>query len=136
MSIRCARDIEAFRNCVYNCNVVDLGHRGSCFTWHRGNSLSIYVREWLGRFLASPRWVDLFPGIDVQHFPIYRSDHAPILLSMEKWRREDCNEKLFRFESFWLSKEGCRDIISDVWSSNLDSPIHAKLELYGNSLKD
>ena len=51
---RCVRDVEAFRNCVHNCDVVDLGYRGSWFTWHHGNSPTTYVRERLDRFLASP----------------------------------------------------------------------------------
>lgn len=133
---RCARDIDAFRNCINNCNVVDLGYRGSYFTWYCGNSQSTYIRKRLNRFLVSLGWVDLLLGIDVRHFLIYRSNHTPILLCTENRKREECNEKLFRFESFWLSKEGYREVVSKFWNSNVSSPMHAKLEECGNSLKE
>ena len=33
---RCDKDMDNFRRCIDDCNVVDLGYRGSCFTWCRG----------------------------------------------------------------------------------------------------
>lgn len=111
-TVRHEPDMAAFRRCLEDCNVVDLGFRGSFYTLSRGNSPSTMIRERLDRFLATPCWVDLFPNINVRHFPIYKFDHAPILLNSSMPGREEYNEKLFKFESYWLTNDECRQVVS------------------------
>ncbi|KAL2925558.1 Carbamoyl-phosphate synthase large chain [Bienertia sinuspersici] len=55
------RQMDAFREVIVYCSLRDLGFHGNTFTWYRGNNPSTIVTE-------------------VVYFPIYRSDHAPILL--------------------------------------------------------
>ena len=80
--------------------------------------------------------MDLFPGIDVRQFPMYRSDHAPILLDTETRCMEDYKDRLFRFESYWLSNEKCYDVVVNSWREGISVPIHARLEACANSLKE
>lgn len=42
-AIRNENNISAFRRCVDDCNLVDLGFCGRCFTWCRGKSPSTFV---------------------------------------------------------------------------------------------
>ena len=60
--------------------------------------------------LAYAEWLDLFQYFDVRHFPIYCSDHAPILLRTTKPQADGCDAKLFRFESLWLSNDDSRGL--------------------------
>ena len=82
---RSDKEMFDFRQCVDDCNVLDLGFRGSCFTWCRGKNPSTFVRERLDRFLATLQWVCLFPNCDVRHFPVYKLDHSPILLNSKSF---------------------------------------------------
>lgn len=72
----------------------------------------------------------------MRHMPIFKSDHAPILLSTESRCPNDPHERLFRFESFWLSKEGCNDIVSTTWKDGINFSIQARLESCATSLKE
>lgn len=105
------KEIADFRDCVDSCGLNDLGFRGSMFTWCRGLSHKPMIRERLDRFLACGEWLNLFMFFDVRHFPIYRSDHAPIMLCTSKPPIEECEKKLFRFESLWLSRDKCREVV-------------------------
>lgn len=73
--------MDAFRGAIDTCGFRDLGFRGSIFTWKRGTTPGSFVRERLDRFLADSEWCDMFPNYNVRNFPMYCSDHAPILLS-------------------------------------------------------
>lgn len=132
---RCDKNMDDFRICIDNCDVVDLGYRGSCFTWCRGKNPATFVRERLDRFLANPQWVSLFPNSKVRHFPIYSFNHAPILLNTECYKRDEIHHKLFRFETFWLSNDNCREVVTNAWDELMGSTVDAKLENCANALK-
>ena len=72
------KDTDAFRGCLDNCSLRDLGYRGSTFTWSRGNSPATMIRERLDRFVACSWWQQIFHSYDIRHFSIYRLDHAPL----------------------------------------------------------
>lgn len=93
------------------------------------------IQERLDRFLALPQWVDIFPVSNVRHFPIYKSDHATIMLNTETRRMEDYRDRLFRFESFWLSNEKYHDIVRNSWKEGICSPIETRVETCANSPK-
>lgn len=51
-NLRPEREMDAFRSCLDECGLQDLGYRGSAFTWSRGSSPSSMIRERLDRFVA------------------------------------------------------------------------------------
>lgn len=69
--IRQDRDMAAFRDCLDDCGLRDLGYRGSTFTWSRGISPSTIIRERLDHFVACSGWQNIFHVFDVRHFSIY-----------------------------------------------------------------
>lgn len=83
-SSRADRDMDAFREFLNDCGLQDIGYRGSTFTWSRGNSPTTMVIERLDKFVACSGWLNVFHSFDVRHFPIYRLDHAPIMLSTSR----------------------------------------------------
>ena len=50
---RSEREMQAFRDCVDDCDFKDLGFRRSMFTWTRGNHPNTHVKERLDRFLTT-----------------------------------------------------------------------------------
>lgn len=59
-----------------------------------------------------------------------------ILLSTSSSFREDFRDKPFRFESYWLSNDGCKQIVFDAWNATMGDRVDVKLEHYSNALKE
>lgn len=73
--------MEAFREALDVCGVIDLGFEGYRFTWSNGRSGSGNVQERLDRFVANYRRLNLFEGAQVTHLGSSHFDHCPILLN-------------------------------------------------------
>uniref|UniRef100_A0A803MN94 TAFII55 protein conserved region domain-containing protein n=1 Tax=Chenopodium quinoa TaxID=63459 RepID=A0A803MN94_CHEQI len=131
---RSERLMDAFREAIDQCHLRDLGFKGSTFIWERGNSMSTFVREWLDRFLADDRWMTLFPEYEVRNFPIYSSDHAPIMVYLKKKAESDRCGKSFKFEPLWLSREDCGEIVDRSWNASLELNIDRKIARCGEDL--
>ncbi|KAL2929163.1 hypothetical protein RDABS01_034574 [Bienertia sinuspersici] len=133
---RSERCMDGFRELIDDCSLHDLGYQGSCFTWQRGVTMETLIRERLDRFLACEDWCNLFPSREVRHLPIYCSDHAPIILTAGKETNMWAKKKLFKFESFWLSKPECEDVIRNSWSEELYQPADIKLAKCASVLEE
>ncbi|KAL2933039.1 hypothetical protein RDABS01_016158 [Bienertia sinuspersici] len=109
--------MDGFREAIDTCRLRDMGFKGNWFTWQRGVS----------GFLASEEWCTQFPNAEVIHLPIYKSDHAPILLKATvgggEWRRD----RAFYFEAHWLSNSECEKIVERTWKDYCTEPVHARI---------
>ncbi|CAN6570393.1 unnamed protein product [Malus baccata var. baccata] len=72
-----------FREFVAQNELIDLGFVGYPFTW-RNNQKAKPIQQRLDRGLATMGWHDLFPENIIRHVILEGSDHALLLLSMEK----------------------------------------------------
>ena len=117
-----------FREVVELCGIRDLGFRGGTFTWRRGNDPSLMIRERLDRFMACDEWETLFPQYWVRNFPIYKSDHSPILLSTSDAVSGRGKRKAFHFEALWLSRPECQDVVRRAWTSSVSENVATKVE--------
>ncbi|KAJ4846418.1 hypothetical protein Tsubulata_044963 [Turnera subulata] len=90
---------KAFRCCVSDAGLLDLGFSGTRFTWKRGS-----YQSRLDRALCNGAWRTAFPNAEVRHLPYTCSDHCPLLvknnISPPKTSRP------FRFQAAWLSHTG------------------------------
>ncbi|KAL2904162.1 hypothetical protein RDABS01_002872 [Bienertia sinuspersici] len=116
--------MDAFRNAINDCSLKDMGYKGSGFTWQRRNNPCTFVRERLDRFLADDQWCKLFPYYKVNHFPIYKSDHALICLNTNVVNVGDNINKYLMFEALWLSKEECWQVVKDAWNNSQSMQAH------------
>lgn len=108
--------MDAFKEAIDDCGLHDLGFKGRTFTWQRGTEPGSVIRERLDRFLVSEEWHNLFPRSMVRHFPIYKSDHAPILLNTEAINFQNKEKRRFHFEALWLASEECRGVVESSWN--------------------
>lgn len=69
-----------FRDFLFETGLVDLGFKGSAYTWTNRQSTSNAIFECLDRVVATVQWSQLYPQAFVNHLPRIHSDHAPILL--------------------------------------------------------
>ncbi|KAL2936773.1 Protein translocase subunit SecA, partial [Bienertia sinuspersici] len=137
---RSGRCMDDFRSAMDDCALRDLGYMGNKFTWQRGLTEETMLRGRLDRFMACDDWCSLFPSNEVCHFPIHRSDHAPIMLQAgkndEQWRKG----RLFKFEAYWLSREECEEVVRNAWQGSEIDLGHMQSYWYAraraNDLKD
>ena len=126
--------MDAFRSAIDDCGMVDLGFKGNIFTWQRGINVDTMVKERLDRCMANNAWCAMFQFSEVLHFPIYKSDHARILLKFGRDKTRHKKGKLFRFESLWLSNGECEKVVGNAWREHAGSDIHSRVSGVASSL--
>ena len=122
--------MKAFQDIIDECGLHDLGMIRERFTWQWGRT-----RERLDRFLADQNWTKLFPHSLVRPHPRYRSDHATLLLVAKKMRSTNRSGKVFRFETFWLSHEDCKNVIARTWLCDSQDELCSKIVRCTKQLK-
>ena len=71
-----------FKECLDDCNMVDLGFAGPKYTWTNHRPISALILERIDRCFANPSWRVLFPEVAVSHLPRTFSDHCPVLIEL------------------------------------------------------
>ncbi|KAL2933763.1 Histone-lysine N-methyltransferase H3 lysine-36 and H4 lysine-20 specific [Bienertia sinuspersici] len=133
-AMRSEKHMDGFREVIDKCQLRDMGFKGNIFTWQRGNSLRTWVRERLDWFLASEGWCELIPNTEVIHFPIYRSDHAQILLEADRNAPSRQQAKHFHFEALWLSRDDCAQVVSEAWHTDESAGVPVNLAVCAEKL--
>ncbi|KAA3455720.1 reverse transcriptase [Gossypium australe] len=127
------RRMEAFRDVLDECQLIDLGYSGSWFTWERGNLPETNIRECLDRRVANESWMLKFPRGNVQHLVYSSSDHCPILINTDSITHPPSSRR-FHFESWWTLEESFEGILQDFWVTSSASLVE-KLELLQTCMK-
>ena len=117
--------MQAFRDVLDLCGLVDLGYSSPDYTWH-GRCRGELIGERLDRGVANYEWLARFLIGRIRHLNCFTLDHRLILLSLnpngehQRWRR-----KPFCFEAMWLTNSECNGIISRAWEVNQEgTPMH------------
>jgi hypothetical protein len=110
--------MDCFRSTLVDCNLGDLGYRGSKLTWSNKRDSTNFVKERLDRAVASPGWCANFSSALVDVLPVSNFDHKPLWI----WFDADfcISSRLFCFEAKWNIDEECYTIIQDVWGNEED----------------
>lgn len=74
------RQLDAFREALELCNLVDLGFIGYKFTWNNRRPGAANTKERLDRAVANEVWRSKFPGTIVTHIMSYAWNHLPLIL--------------------------------------------------------
>ncbi|KAA3488794.1 reverse transcriptase [Gossypium australe] len=108
--------MEAFRDTLEDCQLMDMGYSGVWFTWERGNLPETNIRERLDRGVTNEAWLLLFPMGKVQHPPHSTSDHCPLLLTTDNPPILG-GSRSFRFEAWWTMEDSFEGALKEFWDS-------------------
>lgn len=97
--------MQAFRNALDACDLLDLGFGGSSFTWCNGRFGEQRTLVRLEKMVANSNWKSLFPGARVPHRSTSTSDHCSLILHSFHAPKNRRKKPRFRFETMWLREE-------------------------------
>ncbi|XP_059277625.1 uncharacterized protein LOC132031709 [Lycium ferocissimum] len=112
------------------------GFHGAHYTWcnNWGHPRTIWKR--LDRLLINEEWFDLFNDTKVTHLSRTGSDHAPLLVNIEKVRVDTV--KYFKFLNIWCNHKDFIDIVKDAWTINIQGSaiwkLHNKMKAVATKL--
>ncbi|XP_075650139.1 uncharacterized protein LOC142620669 [Castanea sativa] len=112
------RRAQIFKECLDECNLINLGFQGSKYTWVNKQEIGHFIQEWLDRAFANQDWVNLYPKASITHLTRVHSDHCPILLCLDKPPSLRLT-RLFRFQPIWMSHPLFTNLLSENWTSDL-----------------
>lgn len=89
-----------FWNCINKCNLIDLGYKGSKYTWtnKRYTNCNTLILERIYRCFANEGWIKQHPEASVLHLPRTHLDHCPLKIQMEGPPNNNPSRP-FRFET-------------------------------------
>ncbi|KAK9938568.1 hypothetical protein M0R45_015297 [Rubus argutus] len=105
-------------------NLIDIGFKGTSFTWFRKEFGEFTLKERLDRGLISDDWLMLWPNSCLTHLSLIGSDQCPLLFNFCPTLER--KGKPFKFESFWADDVECLPIIQNNWK-NLSFPCNQAL---------
>jgi hypothetical protein len=115
---RSEHQMSAFRDCLMDCGLVDLGYKGYDFTWNnrRAGAENIQVR--LDRGTATAPFLNLFPLTQVEHIATEESDHMALLIKVlaEPIRRLLPCSNGFKFEEMWIKHDNYEEMVKEAWA--------------------
>ncbi|XP_074289345.1 uncharacterized protein LOC141614499 [Silene latifolia] len=75
-----AAEMDPFRGCMEDCEVVDIAVIGSLYTWNNKQRPEERIYSRLDRFLVNKAWCDHFPNLYAHFLPEGLFDHSPCLI--------------------------------------------------------
>ncbi|GJT14818.1 retrovirus-related pol polyprotein from transposon TNT 1-94 [Tanacetum coccineum] len=110
--------ITDFKDCVYNIEVMDINSSGLHFTWNQKPKGGCGLLKKLDRIMGNTEFIDAFPGAYALFQPYRISDHSPAVLNIPNLPFN--KPKPFKIFNFLAHKSQFRELLSSVWSVNVD----------------
>lgn len=109
------RRIVAFRNCIDNCKLLDLGFNGPRFTWTNKRHNGLVLKR-LDRVLCNLSWKHAFDEANMLHLSRVTSDHCPILINTRPIT-QNFGISPFRLETIWFGDPSFPNLIRESWEN-------------------
>jgi hypothetical protein len=106
-----------FRDVLSHYDLHDLGFSGTPWMYDNKQNGDHNVKERLDRVVASPQWSVWFPNATIKHIVTSRSDHCPILLSLEIQEAQVCPQGATRYEMMWKREPSLSEDINKSWEA-------------------
>ena len=106
-----------FKECLDECNMIDLGFVGSKYTWTNHRPITSLILERIDRCFANSGWRLLYSEAIVTHLPRTFSDHCLVLMELSKSSSNNFN-KSFRFQMMWLLHPDFYRVVQQAWVEN------------------
>ncbi|KAF7812949.1 reverse transcriptase [Senna tora] len=126
------------QNFMIEFDMIDMGFKGSLYTWSNGRAENRNVKERLDRSLCNLSCRMAFPRAQVFHLPFLCFDHCPIVLNLNYVDIK--TPKVFKFEAIWIKHPDYPDLIKDSWlalnenASSMPLPLVENLDMCRSSL--
>lgn len=102
--------VSDFGNCMMQNGLIDLGFKGSPYTWQRPDGM----KQRLDRFFVNLAWRDIFSKNTITHGILKESDHRPILV--EAWSTSASVKGNFRFQNMWILHLNFLEEVQNNWN--------------------
>ncbi|KAG5537913.1 hypothetical protein RHGRI_025114 [Rhododendron griersonianum] len=105
--------LSAFHEMISSCGLVDLEFKGPKFTWRNNRRDDAFIMERIDMAFANADWREMHEHAMVLVEAAIGSDHNPLILNTTPTPNKV--GKPFKFESFWVTDEECKRVVSDSW---------------------
>ncbi|XP_019099585.1 PREDICTED: uncharacterized protein LOC109132431 [Camelina sativa] len=107
---------------IDNLSLIDMGFKGSKFTWKRGCEERNFVAKRLDRVLCCANGRLKWQEPTCTHSPFLSSDYAPLFLQLCPVVKGDPRRRPFWFEAAWLKHESFKDHLDASWKNDISTP--------------
>jgi hypothetical protein len=108
--------MTAFRECLADCHLADLGYSGYAFTWDNRHDGEANVQARLDRATTTAEFLQVFPHTAVEHVVTEESDHAALLIRVRSNDdRLSHKPRGFMYEEMWTKHEQYDDFVMSAW---------------------
>lgn len=109
-----------------DCNLMDVPYHAVNYTWTNNRENEEAIFEWLDRAYCADSWRTTFPEAIIANYPIFISDHGPIILDCHPV----CTKKRrpYRIENWCLEHQEIEDIIMKSWQKTYHGSALYKLQ--------
>lgn len=109
-----------YNNFLSEGNLISIPASDVPFTWCNGHNDNTIIYERLDKTIANTEWLNLFPNVSLHNYPIFCSDHSPILQDFNNSVNVGTlRTNMFKFEAMWLSYREFKTVVSKAWSDNI-----------------
>ncbi|XP_074265645.1 uncharacterized protein LOC141588088 [Silene latifolia] len=110
-------EMEPFRRCVEDCEVVDIAATGSLYTWNNKQRPEERIYSRIDRFLVNREWCDLYPDTYAHFLPEGLFDHSPCLIRSSTNGR---GKSSFKYLNMWGSSKEFVNTVRKHWDRGID----------------
>jgi endonuclease/exonuclease/phosphatase family metal-dependent hydrolase len=103
-----------FRECLEDCELVDLGFTGPKYTWTNKQDAGSNVRVRLDRAVGNGAFTAMFDDCRVENVITTSSDHMALSISLDTFSSPSVRSPVqrgFRFEAAWLHSPEYREVM-------------------------
>ena len=117
--------MRLFRDCLEDCQLVDLGFCGPKYTWNNKQHGDSNIRVCLDRAVANGHFLQLFDDTQVENIITTSSDHFAVHLSLSKYsdrRQRETRWHNFKYEAAWCRAPDYMETVEKSWAAGSVGP--------------
>ncbi|XP_074271085.1 uncharacterized protein LOC141595007 [Silene latifolia] len=105
-------EMEPFKRCVEDCEVVDIAATGSLYTWNNKQRPEERIYSRIDRFMVNKDWCDLYPDKYAHFLPEGIFDHSPCLIRSSNSVK---GKSSFKYLNMWGSSKEFINTVKNSW---------------------